>query len=321
MILRIATRKSQLALAQSRWVKAQLESLEPGLTVELREYVTRGDQVQNVPLAQVGGKGLFTKEIEDALLAGEADIAVHSLKDLPAELPPGLTLGAVPRREDPRDALVLPRGAASTSPDTPLDSLPEGARIGSSSFRRSAQIRSVRPDLRVESVRGNVDTRLRKLDEGQYDSLVLAAAGLRRLGLESRISAALPVELSTPAPGQGALGLESRAEDKTVLELLARVQDPDTRAAVAAERAVMDALGGGCSIPLGAFARVEGDCLRLFGMIASAEGDRLIRATLAGPASEAEALGLRVADQLREQGADEILAGLRPSESSSISSS
>lgn len=322
MILRIATRKSQLALAQSRWVKAQLEALQPGLTVELREYTTRGDQIQNVPLSQVGGKGLFTKEIEDALLAGEADIAVHSLKDLPAELPEGLALAAVPVREDPRDALVLPssvsRNTSGEDADSPphpssliLQPLPHGARVGSSSFRRSAQLCGVRPDLRVESVRGNVDTRLRKLDEGQYHALVLAAAGLRRLGLESRISAALPVELSTPAPGQGALGLETRADDPTVRELLSRIEDADTRAAVAAERTVMDALGGGCSIPLGAFARVAGDSLELFGMIATTDGDRLLRCVESGPASDPEALGRRVAERLREQGADEILAGLR----------
>ena len=188
MLLRIATRRSKLALAQSHWVRAQLEALVPGLRVEIKEYVTKGDQIQNVPLAEVGGKGLFTKEIEDALLNGEADLAVHSLKDLPTDLPPGLTLGAIPVREDPRDALALPAG--STFRDDPLSALANSARIGTSSLRRQAQLLAVRDDLKVSDVRGNVDTRLRKLDEGQYDALVLASAGLRRLGFTVRSHAA-----------------------------------------------------------------------------------------------------------------------------------
>jgi hydroxymethylbilane synthase len=306
MILRIATRRSQLALAQSRWVKSHLEALEPGLTVELREYVTRGDQIQNVPLSQVGGKGLFTKEIEDALLNGEADLAVHSLKDLPSALPAGLILAAVPEREDPRDALVLPQGA---SPANGLADLPPSARVGSSSLRRMAQLLHERPDLQVESVRGNVDTRLRKLDEGQYDALMLAAAGLRRLGLEQRISVALPEELCTPAPGQGALGLEAREGDENTLGLLARLNHAESHARVMAERALMDAIGGGCSVPLGAHARMRGDKLELLGVVASTDGKRLLREMRNGAADDPVSLGQAVAAKLLDAGARDILSG------------
>lgn len=307
--LRIATRRSRLALAQSRWIKSRLEALEPGLTVELREYVTRGDQVQDRPLQQVGGKGLFTKEIEDALLAGEADLAVHSLKDLPAELPPGLALAAVPEREDARDALVLPDGAPGGDARELLSALAPGARVGSSSFRRSAQVLAARRGLRVESVRGNVDTRLRKLDEGRYEALILAAAGLRRLGLERRISGYLDPDLCTPAPAQGALGIEARADDAAATALLARLDHAPTRAAVSAERAVMEALGGGCSIPLGAYAHPEGAALHLQAMVALPDGSRVIRAAASG--TDPHALGAELARQLRALGAGEILASIR----------
>jgi hydroxymethylbilane synthase len=334
VVIRIATRRSKLALAQSHWVKAQLEALHPGIAVELREYVTRGDRIQDVPLAQVGGgKGMFTKEIEDALLSGDADVAVHSLKDLPAEMPPGLVLAAVPLREDPRDAIVLPllqvgggsgfrvqgsegsRRAAERERDshsalrTPHSALPipEGALVGSSSVRRSAQVLYARPDLRVESVRGNVDTRLRKLDEGQYDALILAAAGLRRLGLEARISSPVPEEISTPAPGQGALGLECREGDEATRGLLARLEDPHSRWCVTAERALMDTLGGGCSVPLGALARVERGTLSLTGVVAVPDGSRLVRESAAGPVEDPQALGRAVAEALFAAGAREIL--------------
>jgi hydroxymethylbilane synthase len=309
--LRIATRRSKLALAQAHWIKARLEALESGLTVELREYVTRGDQIQNVPLAQVGGKGLFTKEIEDALLAGEADLAVHSLKDLPSELPPGLALAAVPEREDPRDVLVLPAGSTAAPGCGTLSLLPNGTLVGSSSFRRSAQLRHARPDLRVESVRGNVDTRLRKLDEGQYGALVLAAAGLNRLSLSQRISAPLSIEESVPAPGQGALGLETRADDERTRTLLRRLEHGPTRTAIAAERAVMDAVGGGCSIPLGAHAWLEGDRLHLAALVASPDGARLVRETCSGGPTEPEGLGREVAERLLTAGARDLLAALR----------
>lgn len=325
--LTIATRRSKLALAQSHWIKSQLEALEPGLEVVLREYVTRGDRIQNVPLNEVGGKGLFTKEIEDALLAGEADLAVHSLKDLPSELPPGLTLAAVPVREDPRDALVLPAGppASEAADRASLDPgacgtsaagelkglpLPLGTRVGTSSLRRMAQLRYLRPDLVLESVRGNVDTRLRKLDEGQYGALLLAAAGLRRLGLAERISLPLPVEISIPAPGQGALGLEARAEDAATLGLLARLADPETHTCVRAERALMDAVGGGCSVPLGSYARILGDRLELLGVLAAPDGSRLVREQLTGPASDPEGLGNSLAARLLGEGGREILESL-----------
>lgn len=326
MKITIATRRSKLALAQSHWIKSRLEALEPGLEVVLREYVTRGDQIQNVPLNQVGGKGLFTKEIEDALLAGEAQLAVHSLKDLPSELPPGLVLAAVPEREDPRDALVLPAGTedsaaarASLDPGACAGSaagelrglpIPLGARVGTSSLRRMAQLRHLRPDLSVESVRGNVDTRLRKLDEGQYGALILAAAGLRRLGLGARISLALDVALSVPAPGQGALGLEARADDAATLELLNRIADRETHLCIRAERALMDAVGGGCSVPLGGYARVTASRMELVGLLAAPDGARLVREAADGSTDDPESLGRIVAERLLAAGGREILGEL-----------
>lgn len=305
MIIRIATRRSKLALVQSHWIKSRLQALHPGLEVELREYVTRGDQIQNVPLSQVGGKGLFTKEIEDALLSGEADLAVHSLKDLPSVLPEGLTLGAVPEREDPRDALVLPSGGATGEAD--LAMLSHGARVGSSSVRRMAQLIAVRPDLRVESVRGNVDTRLRKLDEGQYDALILAAAGLRRLGLAGRISAALSPDVSTPAPGQGALGLELRADDEPTRRLVDALNHLESRARIAAERTLMDAVGGGCSVPLGAYAEAHGEELTLLAVLAAPDGSRAIRVRGSGSLSDPTRLGSEVAERLLAQGGLDLL--------------
>ena len=309
MTLRIATRRSKLALAQSHWVRERL--LEAGLvdTVEIKEYVTKGDQIQNVPLAQVGGKGLFTKEIEDALLNREADLAVHSLKDLPTDLPSGLTLGAIPPREDPHDALVLPAGASADKND-PLSALPQGAKVGSSSLRRRAQILHARPDLHVDDVRGNVDTRLRKLDDGQYDALILAAAGLRRLALHERISAILPAELSTPAPGQGALGIECREDDATTCEILALLNDPATYTCVTAERAVLEAVGGGCSVPLGAYATLAGEELHLIAVLAAPDGTRLLREAHCGNRQEPLALGQAVASALLNRGGRELLANL-----------
>jgi hydroxymethylbilane synthase len=311
VILRIATRRSNLALAQSRWVKARLEALDPGLRVDLREYVTRGDQVLDVPLAQVGGKGLFTREIELALLEGEADLAVHSLKDLPSEMPAGLILAAVPEREDPADALILPEGGPPTAGAWHA-ALPPGARVGTSSLRRSAQLRALRPDLECLDVRGNVDTRLRKLDSGRYEALLLAAAGLRRLGLESRISFRLPFSDCTPAPAQGALGLQCRADDPATRALLARLDDAPSRAAVTAERSLLETLGGGCSIPVGAHALRDGDRLQLQAVVAAPDGSRLVRAGLIGAAADAAALGRELADMLHRAGAAEILAACSP---------
>jgi hydroxymethylbilane synthase len=294
-------------------VQSRLEAAHSGLRVELREYVTQGDRVQNVPLAQVGGKGLFTKEIEDALLHGEADLAVHSLKDLPEGMPAGLMLGAVPAREDPRDALVLPASVASgTETDAaanPLDRLPHGARVGSSSVRRAAQLRHLRPDLHLEDVRGNVDTRLRKLDEGQYDALILASAGLRRLNLAARITAALPPELCLPAPGQGALALQCREEDAATQQALRALDDPEARVCVVAERAALAVVGGGCSVPLGALARLEGRFLVLQALVASPDGSRILRAEQRGEPTTPQELGRAVAEQLLADGAAELLAG------------
>src|SRR5690349_19684528 len=253
-MLVIASRGSQLALWQARWVEAQLKSLGHDCRIEIIK--TTGDKINDVPLAKVGTKGLFTKEIEEALLDGSAGLAVHSLKDLPTELPEGLVLAAVPEREDPRDAIIGKR----------LDELPQGAKVGTSSLRRAAQLRRLRPDLVIESVRGNVDTRLRKLDEGRYDSILLAAAGLKRLGWGGRIAEILDPHVMCSAVGQGALAIETRAEGAG-REACAALDHPSTRAAVTAERGVLATLGGGCQVPIGAHATVDGGRLRLFAIV------------------------------------------------------
>lgn len=294
----IGSRGSQLALWQSRWVAAELE--RRGFSTSLEIIKTTGDRITGVPLSQVGGKGLFTKELEEALLAGSIDIAVHSLKDMPTELPEGLTLAATPVREDPRDALI---GGA-------LAQLPHGARVGTSSLRRSAQLRHARPDLVIESVRGNLDTRLRKLDEGQFDAIILAAAGLTRLGLGDRIRAVLPAEDSLPAAGQGALGIEALVSRADVAAWMAPLNDANTAACVRAERAVSRALAGSCEVPLGAYAEMRAGSLFLRGFVASPDGTRMAHAELTGGAADPEALGLQLALELRRQGAAEILAAL-----------
>ena len=293
-MLVIASRGSQLALWQSRWVSAQLAAL--GYECRIEIIKTTGDKITDVPLAKVGAKGLFTKEIEEALLDGRADLAVHSLKDLPTELPEGLVLAAVPEREDPRDAVVGKR----------LADLPAGARVGTSSLRRSAQLRKLRPDLVIESVRGNVDTRLRKLDEGQYDAILLAAAGLKRLGWGDRIAEILDADTMCSAVGQGALAIETRASGAG-FDAVQAMDHADTHAAVKAERGVLGALGGGCQVPIGAYATVEGGKLRLLGLVASPEGDEVIRCELEGVASEAESLGRALGNELLARGARRIL--------------
>jgi hydroxymethylbilane synthase len=290
----IASRGSQLALWQARWVAARLA--EAGVECRIEIVKTTGDRITGVPLAQVGTKGLFTKEIEEALLEGSADLAVHSLKDLPTELPQGLVLAAVPEREDARDALVGKR----------LDELKPGAKVGTSSLRRAAQLRKLRPDLTVESVRGNLDTRLRKLDEGQYDAILLAAAGLRRLGWAERIAELLPVETMCPAVGQGALAIETRAEG-TGFETARGLDDAATHAAVKAERGVLRALGGGCQVPIGAHAAVEDERLRIMAIVASPDGAELIREASDGAASEAERIGSELGEELLKRGARRIL--------------
>jgi hydroxymethylbilane synthase len=290
-MLVIASRGSQLALWQARWVAAQLSAAGHPCRIEIVK--TTGDKITDVPLAKVGTKGLFTKEIEEALLDGRADLAVHSLKDLPTELPEGLVLAAVPEREDPRDAVV----------GKTLVRLPLGARVGTSSLRRAAQLRQLRPDLQVESVRGNLDTRLRKLDEGQYDAILLAAAGLKRLGWGDRIAEILPPEQMCPAVGQGALAIETRAG----FEKVAMLDHADTHTAVLAERAVLAALGGGCQVPIGAYATVSEGHIHVLAIVAAPDGTQVIRAEAEGGAAQAAEVGARLAADLLQRGAREIL--------------
>jgi hydroxymethylbilane synthase len=293
-MLVIASRGSQLALWQARWVQARLGELGHECRIDIIK--TTGDKITDVPLAKAGTKGLFTKEIEEALLERRADLAVHSLKDLPTELPQGLALAAVPPREDPRDAIVGRR----------LAELAQGAKVGTSSLRRSAQLRRMRPDLRVESVRGNVDTRLRKLDEGQYQAILLAAAGLRRLGWEQRIAEYLPASVMCPAVGQGALAIETRGEGAG-FEACRVLDHSATHAAVDAERGVLLALGGGCQVPIGAYAVVEDGRVRVDAIVASPDGSELVRGESQGPVAEAHALGRKLGEALLERGAGRIL--------------
>ena len=299
----IATRESRLALWQAGHVRDRLRQLYPACRVELLGMTTRGDQILDRPLAKVGGKGLFVKELETALLDGRADIAVHSMKDVPMELPPEFALIATGRREVPLDAFVSSKHAS-------LDDLPPGAVVGTSSLRREAQLHARYPYLAVSSLRGNLDTRLRKLDEGQYDAIILAAAGLTRLGLEERIRALLPAEVSLPAAGQGALGIEAAAGRDDLAAWLAPLNDPDTAACVRAERAVSRALAGSCEVPLGAYAEMRDGGVYLRGFVATPDGARMASAELTGSAAEPEALGLALAAELRARGADAILAAL-----------
>lgn len=301
--LRIGTRASRLALWQAEWVQKQLETLHPGLSVVLVPITTKGDKILDVPLAKVGGKGLFVKEIEEALYDGSIDLAVHSMKDVPSVLPPGLILPCIPPREDPRDALVTPDGRGFAQ-------LPQGARIGTSALRRQAQLLHRRPDLDIVSLRGNVETRLRKMEEEDMDGIVLAAAGLKRLELAERIAEYLSVDVSLPAIGQGALGLECREGDDRTLELIAPLHDADTAVAVRAERAFLRRLNGGCQVPLAAHATVVEQTLTMVGLVAEVDGGSLIKETLAAPVSQAEAVGCQLAETLLARGADRILAAL-----------
>ncbi len=294
-MLTIGSRGSKLALWQARWVAGRLEEL--GYRTRIEIIKTTGDKITDVALSKVGGKGLFTKEIEEALLARSIDLAVHSMKDVPTELPAGLTLGAVSAREDPRDAVA----------GRPLAELPAGAKVGTSSLRRAAQLRLLRPDLAVENIRGNVDTRLRKLDDGRYDAVILACAGLKRLGLEARIAEPLPVDVMIPAVGQGALGIEIRDEDGPAAEACRRLDDPPTRTAVLAERAFLAALGGGCQVPVGAHARVADGTVTLEAIVISPSGGKPVRGRTSGPAGDATQLGRRLGEELLERGAREIL--------------
>lgn len=300
----VGSRQSALALTQTNHVIGSLQALarRHGLDYEfeVRKFVTKGDRILDVTLSKVGGKGLFVKEIEQAMLEGEIDFAVHSMKDMPAELPEGLMIGCIPEREDPRDALITREGWT-------LSTLPQGAKLGTSSLRRTAQMKRLRPDLRVESLRGNIDTRLRKLQEGQYDAILLASAGLKRMGWEEKITEAVDPYLCIPAVGQGALAIECRETDDELLSFLALYHDQRTAKAVEAERAFLGRLNGGCQIPIGAYAVLDetGDRLTLTGIVGTPDGSTLLRETLSG--SEPEPLGIALGDKLLAQGADRIL--------------
>ncbi len=301
----IATRESPLALWQARYIAARIGQLRPGQAVELLGMTTTGDQLLDSPLSQVGGKGLFVKELEQAMLDGRADLAVHSMKDVPVELPPGFCLAAICEREDPLDAFVSNKYSS-------FDELPVGARLGTASLRRQSQLQGLRPDIRVKTLRGNVNTRLRKLDNGDFDAIVLASAGLKRLQMEQRIAARIAPEICLPAPGQGALGLECRADDANLRALLDELNHAPSAALVQAERAMNRRLEGGCSVPVGAYAITEADGgLWLRGLVAAVDGSVILRAEARAPAAEAEALGDRVAGKLLQQGAAELLATLR----------
>lgn len=299
-IVRIATRKSALALWQAEYVKAQLEHYHQGIQVELVPMTTKGDIILDTPLAKVGGKGLFVKELEVAMLENRADIAVHSMKDVPVEFPEGLGLEIICPREDPRDAFV-------SNTISCFAELPQGAIVGTSSLRRQCQIKALRPDLNIRDLRGNVNTRLKKLDNGDYDAIVLAAAGLLRLAMPERIQEYIAPEIMLPANGQGAVGIECRNDDQTIKALLAPLEDKTTRYRVLAERAMNRALEGGCQVPIGSFAIVDGNNLHLRGLVGAVDGSEIIQAELNGTVDHGEQLGKKLAEILLAQGADSIL--------------
>ncbi len=296
----IATRQSPLALWQAEHVQRRLLEAHPGLEVELLKMNTQGDIILDTPLAKIGGKGLFVKELEQGLMDGRADIAVHSMKDVPVELPEGLHLPVILEREDPRDAFVSNHYAS-------FEALPQGAKLGTSSLRRQCQLSALRPDLEVISLRGNVGTRLRKLDEGQYDAIILAAAGLMRLELTERIAGKISTDTCLPAIGQGAVGIECRADDPRVNELIGVLNDESTHIRVAAERALNHRLEGGCQVPIGGFAEIDGNKLRLRALVGSPDGSEMIRGEVNGSIDEAEKIGIELADDLLSRGADRIL--------------
>uniref|UniRef100_B8HND9 Porphobilinogen deaminase n=1 Tax=Cyanothece sp. (strain PCC 7425 / ATCC 29141) TaxID=395961 RepID=B8HND9_CYAP4 len=304
--IRIGSRKSQLALVQTYWVQEQLQKHFPDRSFEVHTMSTQGDKILDVALAKIGDKGLFTKELEQGMLSQETDFAVHSLKDLPTHLPDGLILGCITERENPADALVMNEKYR----DRPLETLPEGAVIGTSSLRRLAQLRHYFPHLTFKDVRGNVNTRLAKLDAGEYDALVLAVAGLQRLGFSDRIHQILPPEISLHAVGQGALGIECRSDDPEVLSLIKALEHQPTAWRCLAERAFLRELEGGCQVPIGVNTQLEGDQLTLTGLVASLDGQRLIKDQITGAATTAEQMGTELAQRLRQQGAEEILAAI-----------
>lgn len=299
-VLKIASRESALALWQSEFIKAQLESLYPGLEVTINGMTTKGDKILDVPLAKIGGKGLFVKELETSMLEGESDIAVHSMKDVPMEFPDNLELGVICERENPFDAFV------SNRYDN-LNDLPQGAIVGTSSLRRHSQLASIRPDLDIRPLRGNVNTRLKKLDAGEYDAIILAASGLRRLEFHDRIKSVLDPAQSLPAVGQGALGIECRSDDKEIKALLEPLSHPQTEACVRAERAMNKRLNGGCQVPIAGFATLDGEELSLTGLVATENGSTILKTNLKGTKDKADELGVAVAEALLEMGAGPIL--------------
>lgn len=303
-IIKIGTRGSKLALWQAEWVKAELEKANPGLLVELSVIKTKGDKIQDVPLAKVGGKGLFVKEIEEAILNCLVDLAVHSMKDMPAEIPDGLFIGAIPFREDPRDVLISRSGKQ-------FNNLDYGARVGTSSLRRAAQLRCQRPDLDVQPLRGNLDTRIRKLDEGQFDAVVLAAAGVKRLDMAHRITQFLPPEIMLPAVGQGALCIEIRKNDPRIGPMTRDLDHLETRQAVIGERAFLQKLEGGCQVPIAAHGDIEDYQFTLAGLVAELDGSVMIKETMTGPVEESKQIGVQLAQKLLDRGAGNILERLK----------
>ena len=301
--LKIASRESALALWQSRYIKAQLESLYPELVVEIVGMTTKGDQILDVPLAKIGGKGLFVKELETSMLAGKTDIAVHSMKDVPMEFPDNLELAAICERENPFDAFV-------SNAYQNVSELPQGATVGTSSLRRHSQLAALRPDLNIVPLRGNVNTRLAKLDAGEFDAIILAASGLKRLEFNDRIKSVLTEVESLPAVGQGALGIECRSDDVDIKALLAPLKHAQSECCVKAERAMNHRLHGGCQVPIAGYATLEGDTITLQGLVASVDGKTILKSTLSRSSGEAEALGFAVADALLKQGAGPLLAAL-----------
>jgi len=301
--VKIATRKSPLAMWQAEFVRDALLALHPNLKIELVKMTTQGDKILDVPLAKIGGKGLFVKELEQGMLTGDADIAVHSMKDVPMAFPEGLHLPVICPREDPRDAFVSNNYVS-------VDDLPQGAKVGTSSLRRECQLRASRPDLQILTLRGNVNTRLAKLDAGEYDAIILAAAGLKRLKLDARIKSALSAEQSLPAVGQGAVGIETRIDDAEINALIAPLLCPETWIVVSAERAMNKRLAGGCQVPIAGYALLDSGNIWLRGLVGRPDGTLTLRAEVRGKAEDAEALGIALAEDLLSQGADEILAAV-----------
>jgi len=300
----VGSRRSQLALVQTEWVIEQLRTFYPDTEFVIKEIVTKGDKILDVTLSKVGGKGLFVKEIEQALLDGEIDFAVHSMKDMPAEMPEGLILSSVPKREDPRDCLISQHNYT-------IDTLPKGARVGTSSLRRAAQILAYRDDIKIESIRGNINTRLSKLESEGLDAIILAAAGIHRIGWNDRIAQYIDTEISIPAVGQGALGIQARENDIETLDMLSKINDESTRILVTAERAFLNRLQGGCQIPIGAYADWAGEDVELVGLVASIDGEQIIKHREKGNKEDVIQLGVKVAEQLLHLGAEQILSEVK----------